>query len=571
MPYLRSILVSKTNEHFKIALEKSRHILWPLITIQFLTTLFWLLNWKKGIWVPEETSQFFPWRTLIGLGSDTYVFDGTAIDGRSINQLPLGIFFGLIDLFIPSHLLPLITTLCLSLLLNFSIVLFLSRFIVNQKILHLAAIATVFSFVTLNTSTYLSKTSASVFFLLVFWSLTSERFQSMKVFFVSFICLGMLANIATASTGFLSFVFAGLYLSSKGYSLSYVVRTILRSILICFTLLIPTVYQFYFSDSQISNLLLRIQDTYYIFGSNKYFLIGSGYWAENSKFENIPYFAWSPEISDPYYEIRFYLTLLFIIVCFFNCQAIRNLHVGKLSYGHISQNLNLKVFWIFSSVMLSLAIFIAFPESINPLRKAIEQFGILSGFREPWAKFEFIFLVCLHALIAFVAQKLYSFSVERKDEAQRYMKRHLHSKQMSISKYKAMGKDLFFLRVNRILLVTVGCCVCLVPAISYTERALMRQSDFSPPFVNSVQSSVKLINEIEKVRNSALLSEEIVELCLYTDSEARANVISQILMMSLGAENRNSISSAAFRRGIKLLKCESPDAGHAEFIGLKKS
>ena len=570
MPSLRSILVSETKEFMKIALEKSIRKFLPLIAIQFLTTLFWLLNWKKGIWVPEETSQFFPWRTLIGLGSDTYIFDGTAIDGRSINQLPLGIFFGLIDLFAPSHLMPLITTLCLSLLLNFSIVLFLSRFIKNQIVLHLASIATVFSFVSLNTSTYLSKTSASVFFLLVFWSLTSERFQSMKVFFVSFICLGMLANIATASTGFLSFAFAGLYLLTNGYSLSYVVKTILKSILTCLTLVVPTVYQFYFSDSQISNLLLRIQDTYYIFGSNKYFLIGSGYWAENSKFENIPYFPWSPEISDPYYEIRFYLTVLFIIVCVFNCQAIRNLHIGNLSFKNISQNLNLKVFWIFSSVMLSLAIFIAFPESINPLRKAIEQFGILSGFREPWAKFEFIFLVSLHALIAFVAQELHSLSVERKDEVQRYLKRSLHSKQMSNSKYKAMGKDLLFLKVNRFLLVTVGCCVCLVPAMSYTERAIMRHSDIFPPFVNNVQSSVKLINEIEKVRNSALLSEETLELCLYTDSEAGANVISQLLMMSLGAENRNSIWSASTRRGIKVIKCESPDARRTEFIGLKK-
>ena len=152
--------------------NKSKNIIFiyrilPHITSHLLVSFFWIVNWKKGIWIPEETSQFYPWKTIISLTKDYYIFDHSLIDGRSINQLPFGIVFSFIDLFVPSFVLPLVTTLFLSILLNFSVYLFLTRFTKNYIILNLASISMAFSFVSLNTSNYLSKTSASVFFLLI--------------------------------------------------------------------------------------------------------------------------------------------------------------------------------------------------------------------------------------------------------------------------------------------------------------------------------------------------------------------------------------------------------------------
>jgi len=217
------------------------------------------------------------------------------------------------------------------------------------------------------------------------------------------------------------------------------------------------------------------------------------------------------------------------------------------------------------TVISLLAAFIALPESLNPLAKIIEYFGVFSGYREPWAKFEFIFFVIFHALLAFVAQNLLVMNFGKRDHFQDIISRSSHSKKVSKRNRSILLRELSHLKLGRVTLAMIGCLVCLMPAVSYVEKSFTRISVVSPPLVNNFESGRTLLLEIERTRNSIVASKENLELCIHSDSKARVQAISQILMMSLGGEKGPKTS-----KELKIIQCSPDNKKFRDFIRLRE-
>jgi hypothetical protein len=497
---------------------------------------FWIANWEKGIWIPEEPSQYFPWKSFTGLTQTTYLFDESYIDGRTINQLPLGFFFGLFDIFAPRYALPIITTIFLTLLIVVSLYLFFGRFAENFWIKFILVCYSIFTFVGLNTSMYLSKSLGITYFLLVFWTTTSPTFRPAVLILVSVLTLGMLSNLAVTVSALLGFLVALLFrMDMPNFREKFI------EICKYFTLTIGVIsfpiYHFYFSQNQISSLLDQASATNFIMESNSRFIIGSGYWAENQTFQGLPYFPWSPTEESSYYWVRMLGLAIAIGLILLGHYSLFKTFKNSDKVLNLEYRFRIKMLVRLSVVIGVMGLLIYLPESRNPIALVASKFEVFSAFREPWAKFDLIFIVMLHALIGYALQnlvtnrknhgKLQKVLRRRTTNMSPYYERVLSSYVTSSSIWSYYWKHVF----------SVLSIIGLLPAYFFLHITADRQTINSPPFINSRVSMQVLLTEIDEVslRVSQGLAHDL-KVCIYTDKDSEMKVINSLFLMALGTE-----------------------------------
>ena len=375
--------------------------------------IFFYLIYYKGIWGFEEASHYFPIQALTSLRQNHYFFGMAPVAGNSENMLPLGLIFGIFQVFISNAMLPFWITSMMAFILSGTLYLASGIWIQNKAFRILFVFGITFSFIFLETVFYLSKVSGVIFFFAMLTLNNSKLSPRMKItstIGIAIFTLGMCANLAILAVAHcFIFVSALITLQKKEWNWSNI-RPLLSHSLIASIVEAPILWLIYIKHGELSGYGSFAKDTSYHFGASRNFLTGEGYWLQFQSYGKIPYFDFMPKEGSFYYAYHFWLMVLVLLVPF--GYRLVALFLGNKKLNEIASDSLLPVkagkVQIFAFVAVGITIFLNY--DVNPLALLMRHFLPLRALREPWTKLEVYFYIFLVLWTIKAFEKIYNKS-----------------------------------------------------------------------------------------------------------------------------------------------------------------
>ena len=379
MKYLFSMLTSVNIARLKLLI---------VYIVSVLITFFHYLRIIKGDFPPEETSMLTPNSGAKKIFTNYDGSNQTLPDGRVTNLIPFGILIGKLFSSGTSYF-QLIFLTYLTFLAAYAIYKFLDIWKLQLYTFIGAFCSITFSFSFINTSYYQTKTYGLVLFLLGSVILLTKHKLSQKLIWISLLTLltyGVIANPGTLATGLLFYLF---YLFISRVEL----KTKVRYSLICFSvqliIYLPGIVLYYLNTQSISAYKSNLNSQKTFFGNNLNIVIGRGYWAENETagplLLNARYFSWLEDYSVVFDNFRIALIL------YLSCLILFKMVEGKLR----DSDSILKIFLI--TIILG---YLQVSEGKwNLIYLLREWSGIFNIWREPWTKFNILFILFLNIFL----------------------------------------------------------------------------------------------------------------------------------------------------------------------------
>lgn len=357
------------------------------LTLSLLIVSFHFLRFMKGDFAPEETSLLTP---NSGTQKIFANYDGSnqaLPDGRVTNLIPFGLLIGRIfsSGTVYFHL---IFLTYLTLLTAYAIYKFLGIWKLQLFAFMGAFSSMMLSFSFIYSTYYQTKTYGLVLFLLGSTVLLTHSKISHKLIWLSaltVITYGVIGNPATLFTSLL-FYLLYLYISKEG------LKTKIRNSVLCLSLqlvlYLPGIILYYLNPQSLVNYKSNLENVRTFFGNNLNILVGRGYWAEFEVVEpstDTRYFPWMSNYSDYFDKIKIVL-ILFLLFLIFVKIALKEIP---------KENLILKFFII----TLVLGYLQMSAGKWNIIFWLQEWNGFFNIWREPWSKFNTIFLLFLNLFL----------------------------------------------------------------------------------------------------------------------------------------------------------------------------
>jgi hypothetical protein len=353
-----------------------------------LISFFHYLRIIKGDFQPEETSILTPNSGAKKIFANYDGSNQTLPDGRVTNLIPFGILIGKLFSSGTSYF-QLIFLTYLTFLAAYAIYKFLDIWKLQLYTFIGAFCSITFSFSFIYTSYYQTKTYGLVLFLLGSVILLTKHKLSQKLIWISLLTIltyGVIANPGTLATGLLFYL---LYIFISKVEL----KTKVRYSLICFSvqliIYLPGIVLYYLNTQAISAYNSNFNSQKTFFGNNLNILIGRGYWAENATvgplFSDARYFSWLEDYSVVFDNFR-----IVLILCL-SCFILFKMVVGELR----DSDSMLKIFLI--TIILG---YLQVSEGKwNLIYLLREWSGIFNIWREPWTKFNILFILFLNLFL----------------------------------------------------------------------------------------------------------------------------------------------------------------------------
>ncbi len=291
------------------------------------------------------------------------------------------------------------------------LILIFFKFIQNWILSSIIAVFTVSNFNFLNSIAYSSKFAIYTLFLggVLAFIIKKPKWAKLSFLLTLIVSFPIISNLSNLVVVIFSLSLFLILISNKTKDQ---VRRILTVLCILFLVYIPIVITFYFNKSTLTHYLNYSKVAQIDIKSSPIQLniIGSGYWAEFQKNQKLSIFSWAPE-HDSFIGIRQVSTIVIILLLILIVVQFRNRNVtDKTSYSFIPPTqLYMLVFATFTFLLLS---------SINIdsrfFNMIMAEAPVLQAFREPWVRFEPIYVMYLSlticVILSYLREKKFSFN-----------------------------------------------------------------------------------------------------------------------------------------------------------------
>jgi hypothetical protein len=469
-----------------------------------------LLTYITETWPPEESSQYFPKSALKALGNNKFTFDNSPVHGAVLNVLGFGTIFAPFEDSSFQMYIPLMMRLTLGLALLVSTFLFGKIFISNQIVNALFSSSVAFSFVSLSSVSYASKSLGVVFFLMTFVLLhkySRESEKGLRIFtaavLLTIFCLGMISNLAVTVVSLCAIPLFALFRKHlvENVSVSSIKIYAAGSLL---TLVFP-LYRYYFNDEATSFYLKAAQNTDLFIGSNWYALLGDGMRLQFGKAgEDLLYFPWIPEEQSIFYKVRLSILICILLILYLQQFSIVSKHnkFTNTSYRIVRQQTP-QILKQISWLVIILIFVVIVPFGMTPFVNQLFEIELLRAFRDPWTKLAFFLVLFLNLWIFIRFDHLLKNQMGRKWESHRYgSKPRIVSQKRKLNLVESVSKrnENRKVMIKGIMFVLIVFHSCAYPVTVVLTSVSEGANQISEDRALNQHKIKKLLTEVRSVR-----------------------------------------------------------------------
>jgi hypothetical protein len=441
------------------------------ISLYIMLSLFYnFLSWRNTYFPAEEASQFFPRAAINAIFEDSYFYNGSPLDGNSLNAIPIGLITSFFTDKVSTSILILATQIILNLLINVSSYFLFSIFIQNQKWRFLALICLQFSFVITNFSSYFSKSLSLIFFCFVFYLFQKEmRIRSIFIATVAlnFLCVGMLSNLGALFVAWLSFPVAFWVFSKKVSSRNRRLVKILVMLGVSVSFQFPILYRFYLSNNLLSEYAAFSDRTELRFGSNFHLLTGDGNWLQFGSYGETFYYNYILGEDHWTYLARLLIVISILGYIFLTSIFVaRNFHYLANSARENTHHLTHPVGRL-TLIILLLGGFIIIPFDDSLMLESLIRDLNLTAFRDPWMKFGGVFFVLFISVMFSSLERIFQ-DLDNLERALRDKNLKSRFRIKSKAKFRFLISRIVYLRIIGVTLVLLQ--VFLTPLTNFHHQ-----------------------------------------------------------------------------------------------------
>jgi hypothetical protein len=494
-------------------LRKNMNLLYYLL-FTLVSIIYNYVSWKNTFFPTEEASQYFPKSSVGAFFRESYVFDGSNIDGNTLNAIPIGLLTGFLEDNFSASWMILLNQFILNGLVCFALFSALSLFIQKTSFRLMALTCLQFSFVITNYSSYFTKSLSLIFFCLIL-KIYGTKLRIVPLIFVtcgvSVLTIGMLANLGATFVGWIAFPLAIVLLRKRINTNKDVKFKAIIMLIVTIGIQAPILWKYYISSRLISSYtdFSKITDTR--FGSNISILTGDGNWMQFADYEGTKYYNYVIPEGHWSYLVRLLIVLFLLCYILLLASVQARLHPSNsLTSRRIILNTHFRQMDIL--IVLIGGVILIPVEEIEPLEEFVRG-TFLTAFRDPWMKFEGVFLLLLVTRIFGSIEGIFSGLNALDREFDEKFSKNKYSKK---EKARLFYENKIRSRIRLIGIVLLSFQVLLTPVTNLShqfsfvgpiEPAVNVHSD---SFDQHKSEAVESVSKWSSVIESKLLSDPII-------------------------------------------------------------